>query len=175
MRKSLLILAALAALVVAGSTSAAPATSLGPLPFVVGASEDQVLGFDDGGAAIYTQMTSHLLGAIRISVDYEPSEPTTVQQQAQLARAIAAANDKDLRVLLSIQPGHNTDVTGDPNGTKKFAAYTALVAKAFPSVTDFIIGNEPNLGRFWFPTFNATARSRRRRRTRRRSPRATTR
>jgi hypothetical protein len=44
-------------------------------------------------------------------------------------------------------------VTSDPNGVKKFAAYTALVARAFPSVTDFVIGNEPNLGRFWFPTY----------------------
>ena len=57
--------------------------------------------------------------------------------------------------MLWIQPGHSTDVTGDPNGVKKFAAYTALVARAFPSVNDFVIGNEPNLGRFWFPTFNA--------------------
>src|SRR3954469_4848032 len=115
-RKSLLILAALAALAVAGASSGAPATPVSPLPFVVGATEDQVLGFDDGGAAIYGQMTSHLLGAIRVSVDYEPSDPTTVQQKDQLARAIDAANDKNRRVLLGIQPGHSTDVTSDPNG-----------------------------------------------------------
>ncbi|MFL6005239.1 MAG: hypothetical protein ACJ744_03210 [Gaiellaceae bacterium] len=155
MRKSLLIISALAALVVAGASSGAPAKPISPLPFVVGATEDQVLGFDDGGAAIYTQMTSHLLGAIRVSVDYEPSEPTTVQQKEQLSRAIDTAKDKNMRVILGIQPGHSTDVTGDPNGVKKFAAYTALVAKAFPSVNDIVVGNEPNLGRFWFPTFNA--------------------
>src|SRR3954462_13704194 len=154
-RKSLLIIAAVAALVVAGASSGAPAKPISPLPFVVGATEDQVLGFDDGGAAIYTQMTSHLLGAIRVSVDYEPSEPTTVQQKDQLERAIDAAKDKNMRVIVGIQPGHSTDVTGDPNGVKKFAAYTALVAKAFPSVNDIVVGNEPNLGRFWFPTFNA--------------------
>ena len=37
-----------------------------------------------------------------------------------------------MRVMLSIAPGHNTDVTGDPNGVKKFAAYAALVARTFP-------------------------------------------
>ena len=79
-------------------------------------------------------MTSHLLGAIRVSVDYEPSQPTTVQQKEQLERAIDAAKDKNMRVILGIQPGHNTDVTGDPNGVKKFAAYMALVARTFPSV-----------------------------------------
>jgi hypothetical protein len=154
-RKSLLILAAVAALAVAGASSGAPAKPVAPLPFVVGATEDQVLGFDDGGAAVYTSMTTHLLGAIRVSVDYEPSEPTTVQQKEQLERAIDAANAKDMRVILGVQPGHNTDVTGDPNGVKKFAGYMALVARTFPSVDDFVVGNEPNLGRFWFPTFNA--------------------
>jgi hypothetical protein len=154
-RKSLLIIAALAALAVAGASSGAPAKPISPLPFVVGATEDQVLGFDDGGSAIYTQMTSHLLGAIRVSVDYEPSQPTTVQQKEQLGRAIDAAKDKNMRVIVGIQPGHSTDVTGDRNGVKKFAAYAALVAKTFPSVNDIVVGNEPNLGRFWFPTFNA--------------------
>ena len=153
-RKTLLIPAAFAALVVAGGSPAAPDPSKAPLPFVVGATEDQVLGMDDGGTAIYNQMTSHFLGAIRLSVDYEPSQPTTVQQEDQLGRAVDAATDKGLRVMLGIQPGHSTDVTGDPNGTRRFAAYTALVARTFPKVNDIVIGNEPNLGRFWFPTFN---------------------
>jgi hypothetical protein len=151
----LLLPAVLAALILVGGSSAANATRLGPPDFVVGATEDQPLGFDDGGAVVYGQMASHRFGAIRLSVDYEPSEPTTVQQQPQLERAIDAANEKGMLVLLSITPGHSTDVTSDANGVKKFAAYTALVARAFPSVNDFIIGNEPNLGRFWFPTFNA--------------------
>ena len=29
------------------------------------------------------------------------------------------------------------------------------MARAFPQVSDFIIGNEPNLIRFWSPTYNA--------------------
>jgi len=67
---------------VVGVSSASNATRLGPTEFVVGATEDQPLGFDDGGAVFYDQMASHRLGAARMSVDYEPSEPTTVQQQA---------------------------------------------------------------------------------------------
>lgn len=156
MRKSLLIPVALAALILAGASSASRTTSsLGPNQFVVGATEDQTLGFDDGGDLVYGQMTSHKLGAIRLSVDYEPGDATTVQQEAQLERAITAADERALRIILSISPGHSTDVTGDANGAKKFAAYTALVARRFPQVTDFVIGNEPNLGNFWFPTYNA--------------------
>ena len=94
-RKSLLIPVALAALILAGASSASRTTSsLGPNQFVVGATEDQTLGFDDGGDLVYGQMTSHKLGAIRISVDYEPGDATTVQQEAQLERAITAADER---------------------------------------------------------------------------------
>jgi hypothetical protein len=35
-----------------------------------------------------------------------------------------------------------------------FAAYTVALAKQAPYIKDFIIGNEPNLNRFWLPQFN---------------------
>jgi hypothetical protein len=155
-KSSLLVLALLAALaLVAGSSASLKSPALGPLSFIVGATEDNALGEDDGGAAQYDQMTSHGLGAIRISVDYESAESTTIQQEAQLERAIRAAVERGVHVMLSIAPGHATDVTSDPNGVQNFANYTALVARTFPDVKDFIIGNEPNLGRFWAPTYNA--------------------
>ncbi len=156
MRKtSFLILIALVALaLVAGSSASSKVGNLGP-SFVVGATEDHALGQDDGGAAMFDQMSSYGLGAIRISVDYERSEPTTIQQEALLERAVRTALDRGVRVLLSIAPGHAADVTSDPDGVQYFANYTALVAQKFPGVTDFIIGNEPNLGAYWAPTYNA--------------------
>lgn len=154
MRKFLSILAASAVLVLAVCSSAAPGVrEVGPPVFAVGATENQPLGHDDGGSALFAEMSSYRLGVVRMSVAYEPAEPTTIQQQAQVERAVRAATERGFRVLLGISPAHNRDVTGDPQGARKFAAYTALVARAFPEVHDFIVGNEPNLGRFWFPTF----------------------
>src|SRR3954470_18474913 len=89
-----LLLVALVGLVFVGGSSASPAASpLGPIDFVVGATEDQSLGFDDGGASLYRQMTTYGLGAVRMSVDYEPSDATTVQQKVQLERAVNAATE----------------------------------------------------------------------------------
>ena len=68
--------------------------------------------------AVYEQMQLYGLGAVRMSVDYEPSEPTTVQQEDALRRAIAPAVARNVRVLLSIAPGHSTDVTGVPGGVQ---------------------------------------------------------
>jgi hypothetical protein len=155
-KSSSLILVALAALaLVAGSSASSRSHGVGRTTFIVGATEDNALGEEDGGAAQYDQMTSYGLGAIRISVDYERSDPTTIQQQEALERAIGPALERGVHVLLSVAPGHSTDVTADPEGVQKFAAYTALVARTFPEVKDFIIGNEPNLGRFWAPTYSA--------------------
>jgi hypothetical protein len=139
---------------VVGSAASAPFVPLGPQAYVLGATDDAALGQADGGAAMYDQMRGYGLGAIRMNVHYDPTQPTTIQQRAALARAIAPAAARGMRVFLSIAPDHATDVTADPDGPQKFAAYAALVAQAFPQVHDFIVGNEPNLGRFWAPTFN---------------------
>ena len=42
-----------------------------------------------------------------------------------------------------------------------FAAFCVDVATRFPLVRDFIVGNEPNLNRFWLPQFGAGRRGRR--------------
>jgi hypothetical protein len=140
---------------VASSSAASAAKSYGPAAFVVGATEDQALGLEDGGAATYEQMRSSGLGVVRMNVAYDAAQPTTIQQEAALRRAIAPAVARGLRVVLSVAPTDARGVTGDPNGVQRFAAYAAQVARAFPEVTDFVIGNEPNLGRFWAPTFAA--------------------
>ena len=40
-----------------------------------------------------------------------------------------------------------------PLDRTQFAQYTTSLAQALPYVRDFIIGNEPNLNRFWMPQF----------------------
>src|SRR5207249_4270190 len=41
---------------------------------------------------------------------------------------------------------------------KQFAQYTASLAESLPYVRDFIVGNEPNLNRFWMPQFDKRGR-----------------
>jgi hypothetical protein len=36
-----------------------------------------------------------------------------------------------------------------------FANHAAALARQVPDLQNFIIGNEPNLNRFWLPQFNA--------------------
>jgi len=155
-RSTFLFLCTLAALaLVGGTTASSQSAALGTETYLVGATEDRPLGQDDGGAAMYDQMRAYGLREIRMSAWYDPASPTTIPQGAALARAIPPATARGIRVLLALIPHRGGDVTGDPDGVSKFASFAALVARTFPQVTDFVVGNEPNLGRFWSPTFNA--------------------
>jgi hypothetical protein len=137
----------------AGASSASP--GIGSGPFLIGVTEDAAKGQDDGGLQMFTTMLGYGLSVDRMSVDWDPSQPTTVQEQASLARAIDGATKAGVTVLLSIQPEHSTDVTA--NGAyDAFARYCVLVAQTFPQVHDFIIGNEPNLQLFNNPSWNGT-------------------
>ena len=49
-------------------------------------------------------------------------------------------------------PGSRTTPL-EPAAQTEFARYTAALAQAVPSFDDVIVGNEPNLNRFWLPQF----------------------
>ena len=60
-----------------------------------------------------------------------------------------------LRVFLAVyQPGSSTTpLTARARG--EFAAYVAALVRDVPAIRDVIVGNEPNLNRFWLPQYDA--------------------
>jgi hypothetical protein len=153
LKSAALLFCLCAALSFAGASSASP--GLGSGPFTIGVTEDAAKGHNDGGLAMFTTMTGFSLTVDRMAVVWDPAQPTTIQEQASLARAITGATAGGVKIVLSIQPEHSTDVTGT-GAYDAFAAYCVLVAKAFPQVQDLIIGNEPNLQLFNNPSWNGT-------------------
>ncbi|HET9323889.1 MAG TPA: hypothetical protein VFO03_08425, partial [Gaiellaceae bacterium] len=85
---------------------------------------------------------------------WEPgrTEPSA-QELTELRNAAGAAKDADVRPLLVVQnPGSRT-TPNTPQLRREFTAYAASLARQLPQFRDFIIGNEPNLNRFWLPQF----------------------
>ena len=66
---------------------------------------------------------------------------------------------RGVNVAFSIQPGTATAVTASPEAASRFVAFEQLVARTFPTVTDIIVGNEPNQPYFWQPQFDARGRN----------------
>jgi hypothetical protein len=73
--------------------------------------------------------------------------------QTKLANATAAATFSGVRIILSIYPYGSSQTPTTPAQQQDFAAFAASVVKRYPTVHDVIVGNEPNLNRFWLPQF----------------------
>jgi hypothetical protein len=91
----------------------------------------------------------------RVSVPFDASAPTTIQHQAALDLYLPLATLRGVRVVFSIAPTKARALTGSPAAARQYAEYVALLARTYPTVKDFIIGNEPNQPRFLQPQFNS--------------------
>jgi hypothetical protein len=100
----------------------------------------------------------------RITVNFDPAAPTTIPDQWQLDLYVPLATLRGVRPVFSVSPTKAKAVAENPNTPELYAQYVALLARRYPTVKDFIIGNEPNQPRFWQPQFassgqNVSARS----------------
>jgi hypothetical protein len=91
----------------------------------------------------------------RVSVPFDASAPTTIQSQAALDLYVPIASLRGVRVVFSVSPSKAKGITETPGAANAYANYVAQLARAYPTVKDFIIGNEPNQPRFWQPQFNS--------------------
>ena len=123
----------------------------------VGAAEDVVRSTDLVTAkANMTLLSLAGFRAVRITSIWAPGQtaPTGVETKV-LRNVAAAASLSGVRVYVSVYHAgsRTTPLTDDDRAD--FSAYAASLAQSFPSFRDFIVGNEPNLNRFWLPQFAA--------------------
>jgi hypothetical protein len=135
----------------------APATALagGPTMFL-GATEDAVRSTDPAVAQKQMDLLANAgFDAVRITDVWAPgqTQPTSADQKV-LDNVFAAAKKDGLTVLVAVMNfGSRTTPLSDGDQSD-FAAYAAALAKA-DDARYLIVGNEPNLNRYWLPQFDA--------------------
>jgi hypothetical protein len=135
---------------------AAPAWAGGPF-MIVGAAED-VAKTPDYNFAKASMDEAKLAGldTIRITQTWTRRQTKVgPQEQIVLGNAISAAQFTGIRVVLSLYPFGSSVTPLTDEDRADFASFVTDIATRYPFVHDFIIGNEPNLNRFWLPQFNA--------------------
>ena len=147
-----LIAACLATLAVGASAHAAGTR---PQPLMVGAAEDAARDGGPLGADAKMSLAS-LAGfdTIRITSIWSPGELEVGGTELLcLQTAIGAAQLHGIRVIVSVYPygGRTAPVTAAARA--QFASYAASIPRLVPGVRYLIVGNEPNLNRFWMPQF----------------------
>lgn len=125
----------------------------------IGANDDSAKYAEDGGAALYEEMSGLGLRQTIIGVRFVPSEPSVVQDKAALDRAIASALDSGLRVVLAVYPFPARELEAGLGSPAAFAGYVGVLASIYPQVRQFVIGNEPNQTLFWRPQFDAAGQN----------------
>ncbi|HEY8843052.1 MAG TPA: hypothetical protein VIM23_04030 [Gaiellaceae bacterium] len=75
-----------------------------------------------------------------------------------LGNVASAAKRADMTLFVVVWHGLGGETPRTPSERADFAAYSAALVKALPTVRDVIVGNEPNLGTFWTPQFGADGR-----------------
>lgn len=137
------------AAVAAGATThqtTAGATGTGP---AFGVADDTGKFADDGGAAFDTGLMSGGMTESRWTVTFD-GDPSVIDDQAFLDRAVPVANADGVTVILSVFPA--LAQTPDP---ATFCQWVGNIATRYPTITKFIVGNEVNATRFWSPQHTA--------------------
>jgi hypothetical protein len=112
-----------------------------------GVADDHGKYAADGGAAFFATLRSAGMTENRMTVLGQAGQlaPGAVET-AFLDRSVATANALGVQLVFSVYPGNARD--HDP---AQFCAFARGLAQRYPSVREFIVGNEPNKADFWSP------------------------
>jgi hypothetical protein len=95
-------------------------------------------------------------GVVRMTVLWTPGEAAVGGDEAIVLRNASSAAQLDgVRLILSIYPRDSSVTPLTSRARGEFAQFAASIARRFRAIDDFVVGNEPNLNRFWLPQFGA--------------------
>ena len=141
-------------LAIASGVSAGHAAAAGPA-MTLGVAEDAVRAPDLPTAeAKMAQLRLAGFTAVRVTTNWEPGLVAPAADELRELRNVETAADLNgVEVFVSVyNPGQRTTPL-DAAAQAQFAQYAASVARLLPSFDQIIVGNEPNLNRFWLPQF----------------------
>ncbi len=117
----------------------------------VGVTEDA--GKGSSGAAFFATLQDIGLKVNRVAVNWNPAAPATIPALDEMQSWIPQAQASGTRIVFAVAPLGATDLYS-PSARAQFVAFVGQLARAFPTVKDYVIGNEPNVNYFWQPQFN---------------------
>ena len=123
---------------------------------LIGASEDSVR------QPTLTQAKAEMdllvragFNAVRVTQIWAPGQTTpSAADQTILRNVVQAARLDGVQVLVTVMNFGNRTTPLTEQAQEEFASYAAALARVLPQVRYFVIGNEPNINRYWLPQFN---------------------
>jgi hypothetical protein len=147
-RRIIALLCALTALV-------APAAARASATMFMGAAEDEGRNADPQVAMSKMELAKAAgFDTIRISVSWSPGQSAVPQDQLRAVQSIAAAGVfLDIRIIATVMPSGSRATPLTATARTQFARFSADLVRRVPTIREYIVGNEPNLNRYWLPQF----------------------
>ncbi|HET6684023.1 MAG TPA: hypothetical protein VFG75_10035 [Gaiella sp.] len=150
-----MIVVMIAALTLVSALALAPAAEAGGPFMLVGAADDVVLKDDAADAASQIERAQQAgLDTLRLTAQWTRGQTALPPRTAgALQTAVVAAKTGGVRIVLSLYPYGSSQTPLSPAARADFTAWAGDAVTLLPSVRDFVVGNEPNLNRFWLPQY----------------------
>jgi hypothetical protein len=147
LRRLFLLCAAAFALAVPGHASAGG-------PMFMGAVENASLQTSLVAAKAKMDLAAFAgFDTVRVAAFWAPGRASIIPEwdKVTLQNAAAAAQLTGIRLIVGVSNRNRLTTPNTAQKQEQLAIYTLAIARMLPSVTDFIVGNEPNLNTFWMP------------------------
>jgi hypothetical protein len=143
------------ALLCALAAVASPAAALGSANMYMGAAEDEGRNADPQVAMTKMELAKAAgFDTIRITANWQTGQSAVPPDQLQALQAIAAAGVfLDIRIVATIMPIGSRVTPLTAAARNQFGRFAADLVRRVPTIREYIIGNEPNLNRYWLPQF----------------------
>jgi hypothetical protein len=90
---------------------------------------------------------------LRMTVLWNAAAPTVIPFESKLKNAVNCAKLNNIRPILAVYPASPSGIGSRERAQTAFASFVGLVGQDFAKVRNFIVGNEPNVNRFWRPQY----------------------
>src|SRR5919199_704544 len=120
----------------------------------VGAAEDAAKWGDP--VAKMNLAKSAGFGVVRMTMQWTSGQtaPSSGESQNTL-NAANAARAAGIEPIVALYNVGSSSTPNTPDLRAQFVQFAAAAVSGLPSVQRFVIGNEPNINRYWLPQFNA--------------------
>jgi len=108
----------------------------------------------DAGVSFFATLNDVGLKVNRVSINWDATNPTAIAGQGEIAAWLPQAQAAGTRIIFAVAPAKADGLTATPGAKTQFAAFLSELAATFPTVKDYVIGNEPNQPHFWLPQFS---------------------
>jgi hypothetical protein len=144
-----LIACALSALVLTGGGAQAGAS------MYMGAAEDEGRNADPAVSRAKMELAKAAgFDTIRITAIWSPGQSAVPADKLEALQSVAAAGTfLGIRVVATVMPFGSSTTPLTATARTQFARFAADFVRRVPTVREYIIGNEPNLNRYWLPQF----------------------